>query len=145
VATANSFIYTYGRQKIANQSCDWINDTFKGILVGASTTADTEKNVTALAGFTTLDECNATGYAQVALTTTACNADTTDLRCEFDADDIAFGALGNGTNFTIQGLVIYDDTEANDQPIVYVEFASTVGTNSGTITVVFSADGIFTF
>lgn len=139
-----SLVYTYAKQKIANGTIDLDTHDIRVALVGTSTTCDTEEDVALMNGFTTLDECDATDYARVALANEAVNVDTANDRGEFDADDAAFGAIGNGTNFTIQGAVIYkhvtDDTDS--LPIAYIEFASTLTTNGGTVTINWNAEGI---
>ena len=48
---------------------DLVADDIRGALLMLNTTADAEDEEVFMNGFTTLDECDATGYARVALTT----------------------------------------------------------------------------
>ena len=95
------------------------------LLVMTNTTCDTEHDAQTLSGFTTLDECDGTGYARLNLASVAGAWDATNNRYEWDADD---GDMdGGGGSITassraVQGYVIYryvDGTAANDVPWGY--------------------------
>lgn len=120
-------------------------DDVRVLLVSAITTADTEDDTEFIAGFTTLDEVVATGYARQALANQLVNEDLANNRAEFDADDAAFGALGNGANDTIDGAVVFKFvTNDADSPVMcHIDtggFPKT--TNGGTFTVQWNAEGI---
>jgi hypothetical protein len=57
------------------------------ILVMSNTTIDTEADAQDLTDFTTLDECDGVGYAQLDLANVAVAYDATNDRLDFDADD----------------------------------------------------------
>ena len=66
-------------------------------------------------------------------------------RAEFDGDDVAFGALGNGMNDSIDGAV-YFKFVTNDADSVLMAHVDTGGfpfsTNGGTVTIQHNAEGI---
>lgn len=102
-------------------------------------------------------EITATGYTggyggagRLALSTPTFGTGPDDVnnRVEFDADDVDWGALGNGTNDTIIGAVIIiedhlgvtgDDTES--RPVAYIDLADTTTNGSG-FAIQWSAEGI---
>lgn len=117
-------------------------DTYKLKLYSAATfdAADTT-----LAGITGTEAATGTGYtaggqalANVSVTTVTTND------AKFDADDVVWTASG-GTIEAAFG-VIYNDTDANDPPIAFIDFDGTQAAGDTTeFKVVWNANGIFTF
>lgn len=121
-------------------------DDIRLALLMTNTTADTQiDSVTGIASFTTLDECDATGYARVALTSEAVTADNTDDEGVFDAADASFTGLGGDATRAIQGALLYkhvDGTAANDKPICFIDFTSDIPATATQIDVPFATEGI---
>lgn len=94
-------------------------------LVMTNTTVDTEIDaITDLADYTTIDPGDATGYADVALTSEAVNVDDANDRAELDAADVSFAGLSGDATRDYQGVLLYDyvdGTNANDIPVAFIE------------------------
>lgn len=115
-------------------------------LLMTNTTADTQQDsINQLSDFTTLDECDSTGYARVALASEAVTEDTTDNEAVFDAADASFTGLSGNATRAIQGALVYrhvDGTSANDIPICFVDFTSDIPATATQIDLPWSAEGI---
>ena len=117
-------------------------DTYKVKLYSAATfdAADTT-----LVGITGTEATTGTGYdaggetlANVAVTTVTTND------AKFDADDVTWTAAGGSIDAAF--AVIYNDTDANDPPIAFIDFDGTQSAGDTTdFKVVWNANGIFTF
>jgi len=97
-------------------------------LVMTNTTCDTEIDaITNLSDYTTIDVCDATGYADVALDTETITENDTDNRADFDAvADAVFSSLSGNATRDIQGVLLYqyvDGTDANDIPLSFIDFS----------------------
>ena len=116
--------------------------TIEVILCGTSFDGDDQDDF--VGDITTLDECDATNYGsgwgnRSTLDNVAATVDDGNDRADLDADDEAFGALGNGTNFEIEHILLAikgssDDTDAKvigDTDLT----GSTLTTNGSTVTV----------
>lgn len=115
-------------------------------LLMTNTTADTDQDgINTISNIVTLDECNDTAYARVALTGEASSEDTVNNRAEFDANDASFTGLnGDGTR-AVQGALIYkhvDGTNANDIPICFVDFTADIPSTATQIDIPWDAEGI---
>lgn len=100
---------------------------------------------TTLVGITGTEATAGTGYTATgqALTGVAVTTVTTN-DAKFDADDVTWTASG-GSISAAYG-VIYNDTDANDPPIAFIDFGATESAGDGTdFKVVWNASGIFTF
>ena len=100
---------------------------------------------TTLVGITGTEATAGTGYTATgqALTGVAVTTVTTN-DAKFDADDVTWTASG-GSISAAYG-VIYNDTDANDPPIAFIDFDGTETAGVGTdFKVVWNASGIFTF
>ena len=65
---------------------------------------------------------------------------------EFDFDDEAFGALGNGNNDTLGGVgLIREITNDAASPFIAWDDTGDVTTNGGTITYAVHAEGMINF
>lgn len=114
-------------------------------LLMTNTTADTENDgIVNINDFTTLDEMDGANYVVKALANEVVNKDDTNDRAEFDADDVTYTALGNGTR-AIQGALLYkhvDGTDANDLVIAFIEFSSTQNPGGSDFTIQWNSEGI---
>lgn len=135
-----------GMQDLLDGTANWLTSDYRCRLLMTNTTADTENNKATLSAYTTLDSFDGSGASSVALTGEAVNVDSGNNRVEVDADDVAFGALGNGTR-QIQGCIIYDfnTNDADSVPFVFVEFSSTINPGGATVTIQWNAEGIVQF
>jgi len=124
---------------------DWdsAGTNLKVALVMTNTTADTVVDAKNPADVT-MDEFDGSGYARQTLASPTNNLDLANDRAELDGNDIAFGALGNGTR-AIQGYVILfnvDGTDANDLLVMYKDFASTINPGGSSFSIAWNAEGI---
>lgn len=120
-------------------------DDIRAILVMSNTTADTENDgIVYVSDYTTLDECDAGGYARVALSGEAVNKDDANDRATFDANDVVFTSLGGDASRNAVGVVLYKHVGADsaNPVIVFHEFTSPVTSAATQITVPFAASDI---
>lgn len=136
-----------GMQDLVDGSHKWASsDDLRARLLMTNTTADTENNKATVSAYTTLDAFDGSGASSVALTGEAVNVDSGNNRIEADADDVAFGALGNGTR-QVQGVLLYfhvtNDSDA--VPLCFIQFSSSFNPAGGTVTIAWDAQGIMQF
>lgn len=115
-----SFIYTRFKGNALGRGTriDLESDSIRAILVMNLTTADTEEDLEFVGDLTTLDEMDGAAYVRKVLASLAVNADDPNDRYEFDADDVTWSALGNGTS-KVTGAVIYKHiTNDADSPLI---------------------------
>lgn len=134
-------LYNHTSRLFANGS-NAAADTYKLKLYSAATfnAADT-----ALSGVTGTEATTGTGYTAggQALTNVAVTTVTTN-DAKFDADDVTWTASG-GSISAAYGI-LYNDTDANDPPLAFIDFDGTQSAGDGTdFKVVWNASGIFTF
>ena len=114
-------------------------------LLMTNTTADTENTgLTNVADIATLDECNSTGYARVALGTEAVNVDVGNVRVELDGTDTVFSGLGGDASRAIQGALVYKHvTNDADSPVIaFIDFTSDIPATATQVTIPWNAEGI---
>jgi hypothetical protein len=117
-------------------------DTYKVKLYTAATFTASH---TTLAGVGGTEATTGTGYTaggpslvNVAVTTVTTN----DAR--FDADDVTLTASGG--SITASFGVIYNDTDANDPPLAFIDFDGSQSAGAGTdFKIIWDANGIFSF
>jgi hypothetical protein len=100
---------------------------------------------TTLAGITGTEATTGTGYVAggKALTTVAITTVTTN-DAMFDADDVTWTASGG--SITASYAVLYNDTDANDPPLAFIDFGGSQSAGDTTdFKVVWNASGIFSF
>lgn len=138
-----ALVFNQFKHELASQTVNWSSETIKAALVMTNTTADTEEDVANVAAFSTLDECDGSGYARQTLGTKTITNDTTNDRTVFDAADPTFSSLGAGTRST-QGVLIIQDTgsDATSIPICYMPFTSNQVHNGSDFPVQFPSTGI---
>ena len=117
-------------------------DTYKVKLLTAATFDATH---TTLAGTAGTESTTATGYtaggqalASVAVTTVTTND------AKFDADDLTWSASGGA--ITASFAILYNNTEAADPPVAFIDFGGSESAGDGTdFIIVWNASGIFTW
>lgn len=117
-------------------------DTYKVMLCTAATFDATN---TTLAGITKTEVAGANGYttggqalAGVAVTTVTTND------AKFDANDVTWTASGGA--ITASYAILYNDTDANDPPVAFIDFGASESASDGTdFVIVWNASGIFTW
>jgi len=121
---------------------DEAGDDMRAIGCMTNTTADTDVDADNT-GTYTLDEMDGANYVRKALANQAVATDDANDRAEFDADDLVYASLGNGTR-QLQGLLIHEfiTDDAGSFPLAFVEFASTINPGGSTLTVSWNAEGI---
>lgn len=116
-------------------------------LLMSNTTCDTEVDgINNVSDFTTLDLCDATGYADVVLTESISVDDTNDW-AKFDAPDISFSGLGGDGTRNYVGILVYeyvDGTDANDIPIGFLEFTTPITNTATQVNVPWATNGLMT-
>jgi len=138
-----SFWYTNALRGVMAGEIDLDADDIRVALLMTNTTGDTEKDSDVITDIGTLDECDGANYVRKALAAEAVAADDANLRGEFDATDVVWTALGNGTR-QIQGALVFKfvSADADSIPIAWVEFAATVNPGGADFTVQWNAEGI---
>lgn len=117
-------------------------DTYKVKLYSSATFTASD---TTLAGITGTEATAGTGYTAggQALTGVAVTTVTTN-DAKFDANDVVWTASGG--SITASYAVIYNDTDANDPPLAFIDFGGSQSAGDTTdFKVVWNASGIFTF
>lgn len=140
-----SVVYNEFKRASANGEIALSTDDIRCALLMNTTTADTENDgITTVNGFTTLGECDSTGYSRQALASEAVNKDDANDRAEFDAVDASFTGLGGDASNDIQGALIYkhvtDDTDSI--PICFVDFTADLPATATQMDVPWNAEGI---
>lgn len=141
-----SFVYDNAKEQILLGTIDFSSDDMRVALLMDTTTADTEKDKVTVAGFTTVDDFDGSGYSAggAALAGEAVAEDNANNRAEFDATNLTFSALGAGTR-AIQGALLYKFvTNFNSSlPIAWIDTGGfPVTANGGDITISWNAEGI---
>jgi hypothetical protein len=139
-------IYNSALTKILNGGIDFDTDDIRAKLLMTNTTADTEKDgINNVDDITTLDLCDASGYADVVLAGEIVAVDDDNERASFDANDISFEGLGGDATRDYQGVLIYkyvDGTDANDIPICFIDFTSDILKTATQVNVHWNSSGI---
>lgn len=141
-----NFVYTVAKAELLKGTLDFdLPNDIRVLLVGPSTTADTQEDALTISGFTTLDELTGGGYARQALANEAVARDDVNNRGEFDADNAVFTALGPTTPTSCQAAVVYKHvtTDADSIPLAYIDTGGFPFTpNGGDVTIQWNAEGI---
>lgn len=139
-----SVVYQNAIGKMMSGDLDLNAHDIRVALLMTNTDADTNVDVDLMNAFSSLDECDATGYARVALASESVNIDDTNDRAEFDANDVSFEGLGGDASRDIQGALIYrhvnDDTDSI--PIAFIDFTSDIPSTATQIDIPWDAEGI---
>ncbi len=117
-------------------------DTYKVALYTAATFDATN---TTLADVSKTEVAGSFGYTTggQALSNVAVTTITTN-DAKFDADDLTWSASGG--SITASYAILYNDTDANDPPIAFIDFGGSESAGTGTdFLIVWNASGIFTW
>jgi len=138
----SSFIYTRAIAKLMSGDLDLDTHDIRMLAVMTSTTANTEKNSEFISSITTLDEFDGLNYARKTLSGEAVNIDLVNFRAEFDATNVTWTSLGNGTR-QLAGYVILRHV-TNDADSIPIAFIDTANINPGgvDVTLIFDDEGI---
>lgn len=136
-------VFTPALGKLLSGDIDLNADDIRLILVMTNTTADTETDAEFVSSLTTLDEDDGANYARAALAGETVVADLANDRGEFDANDVTFAALGNGTR-EVQGYLLYKHvtTDADSSLILYRDFAAPINPGGTDFVIQWNAEGI---
>lgn len=134
-------LYNHTAARFADGS-NAVGDTYKVKLLSAATFDATHTTLAATGG---TEATTGTGYtaggqalANVAVTTVTTND------AKFDADDVTWTASGG--SITASYAILYNDTDANDPPVAFIDFDGSQSAGSGTdFIIVWNASGIFTW
>lgn len=148
-----SFAYNIAKYKFATGAANLTTlDTRIALLkMPASTTCDTQRDVSTLSGFTTLGELVATNYARKTLAGEAVTQDNTNNRAEFSVTSpITWTALGGATNDTIGAILLFAFVTADSDswPIAYIDNAGSgfnLTTNGSDFSINVNAEGLLQF
>jgi len=141
-----SHVYDNAKEQLLLGTIDFSTDDIRVALLMTNTTADTEKSAATVAGFTTDDDFDGSGYTAggAALAGEAVSEDGANNRGEFDATDLTFSSLGAGTR-NIQGALVYKFVTSFSAsiPIAWIDTGGfPVTANGGDITITWNAEGI---
>jgi hypothetical protein len=135
-------IFDHTAQRFAS-GANASSDTYKLALY---TSATYLASATTLAGITKTEVASGNGYttggatlASVAVTTVTTND------AKFDANDVSWTVPAAGS-LAAAYAILYNDTDANDPPVLFIDFDGTQTTTDGAIfQIIWNASGIFTF
>jgi hypothetical protein len=124
---------------------------------GANSTSDTYRlalytsatylaSATTLAGITKTEVATGNGYTSPGATLSGVAVTTvTTNDAKFAANNVSWTVPAGGSLAAAYGI-LYNDTDANDPPVLFIDFAETITTTDGGIfQVIWNANGIFTF
>jgi hypothetical protein len=134
-------LYNHTAARFADGS-NAVGDTYKVKLLSAATFDATHTTLAATGG---TEATTGTGYTAggQALTNVAVTTVTTN-DAKFDADDLTWTASGGA--ITASYAIIYNDTDANDPPVAFIDFDGSESAGDGTdFIIVWNASGIFTW
>lgn len=136
--------YLPAAEKLVKGDLDFDTVDLRVRLCMSNTTADTERNVSTMAGFTTIDPYDGSGYTDIDLAGVAIAIDAANSRVEIDYTDDSFGAaVGAGTRQWV-GMIYYvrvDGTNANDWPVAWKDLTPANG-NGGAVNLTVNAEGL---
>jgi hypothetical protein len=114
--------------------------------VALYTSATFLASATTLAGVTKTEVAAGNGYTTngAQLSGVAATIVTTN-DSKFDANDVSWTVPAGGSLAAAYGI-LYNDTDANDPPVLFIDFDGTITTTDGGIfQIIWNASGIFTF
>jgi hypothetical protein len=130
--------YNHNRQRFMSGE-NAVSDSYKVALYTAATFDPTHATLAAVGGTEASGNGYVTGGASL-VNVAVTIANTSDAK--FDADDISWTATGGP--ITASFAVIYNDTDANDPPLAFIDFDGVQSAGDGTeFKIVWNASGIF--
>lgn len=144
-----SFVYNEAKRAVAAGELDLNAHDMRVALLMTNTTADTQNDgIVTVGDLSTLDEMDGTNYSSPgkALANEAVNKDDPNDRAEFDADDVTWTALGNGTR-QIAGALLYKFVTniTSSLPVAWIEFSSSTNPGGADFTLQWNSEGILQF
>lgn len=140
-----SIVFTNALRALLSGEIDMhtAGDDIRVALLMTNNTAAAEADSDVVSDISTLDECDGANYVRKALANEAVAADDANTRGEFDADDVVWSSLGNGTR-EIEGALLFkfDTDDDSSVPIAWIEFAASVNPGGGDLTIQWNAEGI---
>ncbi len=132
-----SGMYNRAKAEFARGNIDWVAANIDVMLVQTGFSFDPDDNFVA---DIVANEATATGYARTDVLSRTSTQDDVGDQADIDAADTAFGALGNGTNNTLLGGVIFFNvgTDATNTLIFFID-TNDLLTNGGTVTLQYAA------
>lgn len=134
-------LYNHTARRFADGS-NVAGDTYKLKLLSAATFDATHATLAETGG---TEASTGTGYTAggQSLTNVVIETVTTN-DARFDADDLTWTASGG--SLTASYGILYNDTDANDPPVAFIDFGGSQSAGDGTdFKVVWNASGIVTF
>lgn len=118
-------------------------DTYK---VALYTSATFSAAATTLAGITKTEVAAGNGYTTGGATMSGVAYTTvTTNDAKFDANDVSWTVTNPGT-LSAAYAILYNDTDANDPPVLFIDFGETkTVTDGGVFQIIWDSTGIFTF
>ena len=135
-------IFDHTSQRFAS-GANASSDVYKAALYTAATYSAA---ATTLAGITKTEVASGNGYttAGATLASVAVTIVTTN-DAKFDANDVSWTVPAGGS-LAAAYAILYNDTDANDPPVLFIDFGETITTTDGGIfQIIWNASGIFTF
>ena len=135
-------IFDHTSQRFAS-GANASSDVYKVALYTAATYSAA---ATTLAGITKTEVASGNGYttAGATLASVAVTIVTTN-DAKFDANDVSWTVPAGGS-LAAAYAILYNDTDANDPPVLFIDFGETITTTDGGIfQIIWNASGIFTF
>lgn len=137
------FVYNIA---LGRRGDDWGTATIRALLLKTKEADDALRDQDTVAGVVggSNAEADATGYGRITdITPSAPSVDDTNNRTDFDAADLSFGALGNGTNNSIVGVETYKfvTDDSGSTPITHHDLSFT--TDGSSVTVQWATAGVW--
>jgi hypothetical protein len=122
---AGSF-YTVARHLILTEIAELSGLDLRAMLLMSNTTALPDNTVAYdLGDYTTLDECDSTGYSRQVVTGAEAIQNFEDEVCEFFLNDLVFSGMSGDASRNIIGVCVHTHNAipGNEVPIWFTEFA----------------------
>jgi hypothetical protein len=134
-------LYNHTRLRFAN-GANAAADTYKVKLLTAATFDATHTTLAATGG---TEVANGSGYTTGGATVAGVAFSTfSTTGARFDADDVTWNASGGA--ITARYAILYNDTDADDPPVSFIDLDADVTAADGTPFILrWNADGIVTF
>lgn len=134
-------LYDHSAKKLVDGSFS-TSDTYKVMLCSSATFSAAN---TTVASITKTELSNGNGYTTGGATLSGVTVTQTGNDAAFDANDTSWSASG-GTIGPAAAAIIYNDTDANDPPLAFIDFGVNQSAGDGTqFLLSWNASGIVTF
>lgn len=117
-------------------------DVYKVALYTAATYSAA---ATTLAGITKTEVAAGNGYTSLGATLAGVAITQVNNDAKFDANDVSWTVPAAGS-LTANYAILYNDTDANDPPVLFIDFdGAQTTTDGGIFQIIWNANGIVTF